>query len=716
LYSERAFGLEGEAGLGHGSPVRVVMKKLLLILSIGLALPGVARAGTVTTPNVTMVSRNIPIGARALQAADAPIRFDMLGLHWQGAGAVAYRTRSVAGRWSGWTTADADLPQTSPPWHFGNLNWTGPAEAVQFRADGITHLRAYYLSSRVTSAPKRSLSLAGSPAIVPRADWQADEKIVRAHPLYAPTLRLAVVHHTAGTNSYTPAEAPAIVRGIEVYHVKGNGWNDIGYNFLVDRYGTVYEGRGGGMTRNVIGAHALGFNTGTVGVSMIGNFATATPPPAMQAALVSLLAWRLDVAHIDPLSTVAYASGGNGKFRAGKVVTLRAISGHRDTGPSECPGRYAYALLPSIASRVAAAGLPKLYAPVVSGAVGGNVRFQARLSSSLPWSVTVTNAAGTVVARKSGTSQLVDWTWSSVSVGKGPLAWTIASAQDVLPATGTLGGKLPVESAPAPPPPVSLITGLTASPSVLTLNADGTGLVTAIDFALARQAQLTVAVGSLQLLNTTAAAGNDHFEWDLSQLPDGRYKLLVTAKAAGLTSTQSAEVVIDRTLSGLVATPTAFSPNADGSSDTVSFGFALSQNVPVQVTVQRAGAVVATLFVGQLGPGFQTVAWDGTSAGIRLPDGQYTAVVTATDPLATVSLLVPFAVDTIAPGLTTLNGASLQFQLSEPAIVSGTVNGQPATASEPAGVFTFPSPTPATSWSLQAKDAAGNASPVLGGP
>ena len=138
------------------------------------------------------------------------------------------------------------------------------------------------------------------------------------------TLKLAVVHHTAGTNAYTPAQAASIVRGIEVYHVKGNGWNDIGYNFLVDRYGTVYEGRGGGMTRNVIGAHALGFNTGTAGVALIGNFQNATPPPAMQTALVSLLSWRLDVAHIDPLSTVAYTSGGNSKFHAGKVVTLRA--------------------------------------------------------------------------------------------------------------------------------------------------------------------------------------------------------------------------------------------------------------------------------------------------------------------------------------------------------------------------------------------------------
>jgi hypothetical protein len=695
------------------------MKKLLLILTVGLALPGLAKAGTVTTPNVTMVSRDVSLGPRALQAADAPIRFDMLGLHWQGAGTVAYRTRSAAGRWRAWHKADADLPQTKPPWHFGNLDWTGESTAVQFRTHGITHLRAYYLDSRVTTAPKRSLSIAGSPTIVPRADWQADEKIVRAHPLYAPTLKLAVVHHTDGTNDYTPAESPAIVRGIEVYHVKGNGWNDIGYNFLIDRYGTVYEGRGGGMTRNVIGAHALGFNAGTVGVSLMGNFDVATPPPVMQAALVKLLAWRLDIAHIDPLSTVAYTSGGNAKFHAGKVVTLRAISGHRDTGPSDCPGRYAYALLPSIAQRVALTGLPKLYAPVVSGALGGNVRFQARLSSARPWTITVSDTKGKVVASKAGTTQIVDWTWNAAGLGKGPFSWTIASGTDVLPATGTLGGKLP-QPAPPPtptPPPSNIISGLSASPSVLTPSADGSGLVTAVDFALATQAQITVTVGSLQLLNTVAAPGNDHFEWDLSQLPDGRYPLTVTAKANGRTSTQSTTVVVDRTLSGLVATPSAFSPNADGSADTVSFGFSLTQNVPVQVTVQRSGVVVATLFVGQLGPGPQTIGWDGTAAGQHLPDGQYTAVVTATDSLATVSLLVPFAIDTVAPALSAVNGAALSFQLSEPAAVSGTVNGQAVSAAEPAGTFVFPwTGPPATAWSLQAKDAAGNASTVLSGP
>ena len=118
--------------------------------------------------------------------------------------------------------------------------------------------------------------------------------------------------------AYTPAQAAAIVRGIEVYHVLGNGWNDIGYNFLVDRFGTVYEGRAGGITRNVIGAHSEGFNSGTVGIALIGNFTSTKPPPAMQAALVRLLAWRLDVAHVDPLSRVVYTLGREREVQGGQ--------------------------------------------------------------------------------------------------------------------------------------------------------------------------------------------------------------------------------------------------------------------------------------------------------------------------------------------------------------------------------------------------------------
>ena len=90
------------------------------------------------------------------------------------------------------------------------------------------------------------------------------------------------------------------MRGIQLYHVQGNGWNDIGYNFLVDRFGTVYEGRYGGIERNVVGAHAQGFNTGSVGVAVSAPSSRERPRACGREALERLLAWRLDVAHADP--------------------------------------------------------------------------------------------------------------------------------------------------------------------------------------------------------------------------------------------------------------------------------------------------------------------------------------------------------------------------------------------------------------------------------
>ena len=162
----------------------------------------------------------------------------------------------------------------------------------------------------------------------------------------------------------------------------------------------------------MIGAHAEGFNTGTTGIALIGNYSSAVPPLAQQNALAKLLAWRLDVAHVDPRSTVVYTSGGNAKFRAGKVVTLRAISGHRDTGPSECPGERAYALLPGLAQRVALIGLPKLYSPTVLGSLGGpsgSRRGSPRRSRGR--SPSSTAPASRSPRRRPGPR--VDWTWAS---------------------------------------------------------------------------------------------------------------------------------------------------------------------------------------------------------------------------------------------------------------------------------------------------------------
>src|SRR3954470_3693539 len=438
-----------------------VLRSLLAALLLAAAAPGVAAAAD------RFVVRDEPVGPSSAfvdaAAREAPLTFNLVGLHWRGSGRVSFRVRSLADGWSAWRDGAPeaeDLPDAGSAeaalrrgWKFGSPYWTGAADSFQYRTAGhVSRLRACFLGSDPRSEPislLRPLALrAARPKIIRRPEWGADESIVRASPSYASAVRFAVVHHTAGTNSYSASDSPAIVRGIERYHVLANGWNDIGYNFLVDKYGQVFEGRGGGITRNVVGAHAQGFNTGSTGVAVLGDYESGRISAAARAALVELLTWRLDLAHVDPLSTVVYTSGGNAKFRAGKLVTLRAISGHRDTGPSECPGRRAYALIPAIAKRVAATGLPKLYSPTVAGALGGPVRFQARLSSSLQWTITVVDQLKRVVASGKGTGSLVDWTWSSTLAGKGQFPWTIF-APGVLAATGTMGIGTPV---PAPQP------------------------------------------------------------------------------------------------------------------------------------------------------------------------------------------------------------------------------------------------------------------------
>jgi uncharacterized protein with LGFP repeats len=98
----------------------------------------------------------------------------------------------------------------------------------------------------------------------------AVESIRWAAPEYSSTVKAAVIHHTGQTNRYAPSESAALIRADYLYHVRTRGWNDIGYNFLVDRYGRVFEGRYGGVTRAVLGAHAGGFNTYTTGVPCSG--------------------------------------------------------------------------------------------------------------------------------------------------------------------------------------------------------------------------------------------------------------------------------------------------------------------------------------------------------------------------------------------------------------------------------------------------------------
>jgi hypothetical protein len=653
-----------------------VSRRLLLFIGLALALPAPAAAA-----DATIVSRDVPLGAqRSLAAGQPATTFNLVGLHWRGPGTVQFRTRSLAGRWSGWMEAapeaedqpDAGTDERArmSSWRLGNPWWVGASDRIEYRLRGkVTRLRAYFVWSPQAGVPARTLQKAGAPAIVPRSGWNADEKIRRNTPSFASGVRLALVHHTAGANGYTAAQSPAIVRAIELYHVKGNGWNDIGYNFLVDRFGTVFEGRFGGIDKNVIGAHAEGFNTGSVGVAVMGEYSSLAVSATARDSLAKLLAWRLDLAHVDPVSTLSFISGGNARFPAGLPVFLRTVSGHRDTGFTDCPGTALYNLLNGITGDVAKTGLPKLYAPVVTGTVPGLVRFKARLSSSLPWTVDVYDAVGNAYASSSGVGSSVDWSWDATLAPPGSYSYLIRSAESVTPAVGTIGGGGAAALA---------VAGLVADPVTVSPNEDTIADETTITYRLTEAANVSVLLrDSLGAEVATIAAkswkraGQHAVSFDPLEVPDGTFQVEVLASATGgRQATAKTQLAISRTLGKAASTRLAFSPNADGLADRIGFSFELAGSAQVRVRILKQGKWVATPFVGPLELGAQKVEWDGAKRIGRLLDGEYEAVVEATDAIATSTMSVAFTSDTRPPRVKILQRAPLKLWLSEPAVVT----------------------------------------------
>ncbi len=186
-----------------------------------------------------------------------------------------------------------------------------------------------------------------APPIISRAEWGADESLRCGSPQYDNGIRAAVVHHTAGSNDYSPLESAGIVKAIYTYHSKTLGWCDIAYNALVDKYGQVFEGSAGGLTKAVEAFHTGGFNRNTWGVAMIGNFDDVPPTPIQLRIMGRLIGWRLGLDGVDPKGTVQLESAGSHytTYPAGSVATLPAIFTHRDVGNTDCPGNAAYALL-----------------------------------------------------------------------------------------------------------------------------------------------------------------------------------------------------------------------------------------------------------------------------------------------------------------------------------------------------------------------------------
>ena len=654
-------------------------RRLLVAFLLALALPASASAGL-----ATLQVRDLPLhGERSLAVASPTSPFQLVGVHWQGPGRLELRIRTASG-WSSWRPVREDVEDTPDAssrearatrgWRLGEPVWVGRGEGLEVRAIGrVTRARALTVRSPVSKVPLRTVAAAGAPRIVPRSGWQADESIVRAKPQYADALRMAFVHHTAGTNGYTRLQAPAILRAIELYHVKGNGWNDIGYNALVDRFGTVYEGRAGGVGRNVVGAHAKGFNTGAFGIAVMGDFRTVDPPAAAVDALVKTLAWRLDLGHVDPLATFNGISSGNERFGPGIPVFLRAISGHRDTGLTTCPGQRLYDVIPGIAKRVAALGLPKLYMPAVAADESGGMRFTAKLSAALPWTVRITDAAGTELGRGEGTGTAIDWTWLPDGPVPAGTRWEISSP-GATAATGSLSGTAAAALA---------LTGQRAEPATITPNGDGQADTTTISYTLSTNANVAVSV--LDAGGATVAelepkqwrrAGARSVVLDGADLGDGTYLVHIAANATGGRSAAvDVPVTVTRTLGLITLAAAAITPNGDGRNDTLSLVVPLGAQATLTVRILRDGKWVATPFTGPAGPGSRTVTWDGSKRVGKALDGPYIASIEAVDAFGTATMELPFVLDATAPVVRVVSAVPPRIWVSEAATLEVRANG-----------------------------------------
>lgn len=249
-------------------------------------------------------------------------------------------------------------------------------------------------SQTLPSAPPSTVP---KPPITSRAGWGADESMSPEAPEYLDTIKAVFVHHTAGSNTYSCADSAAIVRSLYAFHVKANGWKDLGYNFVVDKCGTVFEGRKGGVDRPVLGAHTYGFNRESTGIAVIGTYTDATAPTAVTTSVARIAAWKLGQYKGDPAGTTTLTAGANGSngfrktFTAGTKYLFNQISGHRDGFNTECPGTKLYGQLPAIRS-LAAGPVTGLAIKSVTGAGLSGTTYYTKSAVTVGWSASTPSA------------------------------------------------------------------------------------------------------------------------------------------------------------------------------------------------------------------------------------------------------------------------------------------------------------------------------------
>ncbi|MGH2836820.1 MAG: N-acetylmuramoyl-L-alanine amidase [Thermoleophilaceae bacterium] len=352
---------------------------LVLGAALALAAPGLSTNPYV--PEVVEFEMDAPLAPAGIAAnrgfvsreLRAEKRFNLVGFSWQGSGrsAIALRARKDGDAWTRWTSVGEDGVHNSKR-STSSPVWVGEADWVQYRTSRrVPGLRLHFVNTTGTAtAGDRLLNslrraahtavvsiapawgAAAQPRIHSRAEWGASQCPTRGVN-YA-TVKAATVHHTVTANEYTRSQVPAAILAVCRFHRNTNGWNDIGYNFVVDRFGRLWEGRAGGIDEAVMGSHAQGYNSQTTGIANLGTFTSVPQSEAAISAMVRLVAWKLGNHGVPTHGTVnmTSAGGSSARYPYGYTRRFERILGHRDTGVTACPGEQLYYQLSELRERV----------------------------------------------------------------------------------------------------------------------------------------------------------------------------------------------------------------------------------------------------------------------------------------------------------------------------------------------------------------------------
>jgi hypothetical protein len=379
----------------------------LCAASLAFAAPAAARSTLHTAAHKTAAS------VAHARTFDSPHAVTHLAVHWRGQpNARVSVAMSRDGRHFGRRQTVVLDDDTAPkgPETYGTVMLAYGVRAVRVYTDrALSRLTVLWLTDRgrPARATVHAAAAVAQPTVTPRVDWGADESLRYDStgkeiwpPAFYPVQKL-IVHHTATQNN--DPDPAATVRSIYYYHAVTQGWGDIGYNFLIDEQGRIYEGRhtfdypsGSSPTEEnslgygVTAAHAQGFNSGTVGIALLGTLTNQDATPAARNALEQLLGWEASHHGIDPQGSSLYTNP-----VSGTQATFPNIAGHRDVAATECPGGTFYATLPSIRSDVAAmlAGSPPPPAPDFSLTASPTSRTVVR-GQSTTYSVAISPSGG----------------------------------------------------------------------------------------------------------------------------------------------------------------------------------------------------------------------------------------------------------------------------------------------------------------------------------